>query len=117
MTFQEFMMLLGVTFASAMGQILLRKGASSWVSNQGPLRFITSVLKGPATPAILLVLGAPLLYWKVLETVPLSHAYAVTAFTGVLVQVGGRLFLKEKPASRVVAGALLCCAGIALWGL
>lgn len=110
-------MLIGVTVASASGQILLRKGASTWITNQGSLRFIISVLKGPATPAMLLVLGAPLLYWKVLENVPLSHAYAVTAFTGVLVQVGGRLFLKEKPTRRGIAGALLCCAGIALWGL
>lgn len=110
-------MLLAVTFASASGQILLRKGASTWTTDQGPGRFIISVLTGPATPAVLLVLGAPLLYWKVLENVPLSQAFAVTAFTGVLVQIGGRLFLKEKPTGRVVAGALLCCAGIAVWGL
>lgn len=117
MSIQEFMMLIGVTVASASGQILLRKGASTWITDQGAGRFVISVLLGPATPALLLVLGAPLLYWKVLESVALSQAFAVTAFTGVLVQLGGRLFLKEKPTPRAIAGALLCCAGIGLWGL
>ncbi len=117
MNVQEFLMLMAVVLASASGQLLLRRGASTWISDRGTLKFIFSVLKGPALPALLLVLGAPLIYWKVLETVPLSQAYAVTALTGILIQLGSRIFLKEILSLRVIAGALLCCAGIAVWGL
>jgi len=113
----EFLLLLAVVSASASGQLLLRHGAKSWVTRKGLLRFALSFIKGSAPLALLLVLGAPFLYWKVLETVPLSRAYTVTALTGVLIQFGGRFFLKERLSRRVVAGALLCCAGIAVWGL
>ncbi len=117
MNIREFLMLMGVVTASASGQLLLRCGAASWITQRGISRFIFSVLKGPSPPALLLVLGAPLLYWKVLETVPLSQAFAVTALTGILIQIGGRFLLKEKPSRRIIIGALLCCAGIAIWGL
>ena len=111
-----FLMLMIVVTASAAGQVLLRRGASSWVTDSGFGPFLTSFLKGPAPWALLLVLGVPFLYWHVLETVPLSKAYAVTALTGVFVQIGGRLILGERPGRRVLWGALLCCAGIAAWG-
>lgn len=117
MTLKEILMLSMVVLASAGGQLLLRNGARSWITTQGVLRFVRSFFSGSAPLAVLLVLGAPLLYWKVLETVPLSRAYTVTALTGVLIQVGGRFILREKPSRRIVAGALLCCAGIAVWGL
>jgi drug/metabolite transporter (DMT)-like permease len=117
MTSKEFLMLSVVVLASAGGQLLLRNGAVSWTTTQGPLGFIRSFFRGSAPFAVLLVFGAPFLYWKVLETVPLSLAYAVTALTGVLIQIGGRFILREKPSRRIVAGALLCCAGIAVWGL
>ncbi|RKX72200.1 MAG: hypothetical protein DRP60_14060 [Spirochaetes bacterium] len=117
MNSREFLLLLGVTAASAAGQLLLRHGAKSWITREGLLRFSLSFIKGSAPLALLMVLGAPFLYWKALETVPLTRAYTVTAFTGVLIQFGGRFFLKERLSRRVVAGALLCCAGIAVWGL
>ena len=117
MNIREFLMLMGVVTASAAGQLLLRRGAASWITDHGIGGFIFSFVKGTAPPALLLVLGAPLLYWKVLETLPLSQAYAVTALTGILIQIGGRFLLKEKPSRRIIIGALLCCAGIAIWGL
>ncbi|MCK5737299.1 MAG: hypothetical protein KAH21_12515 [Spirochaetaceae bacterium] len=117
MNLKEFFLLIIVVSASAAGQLLLRHGAKSWITHQGLIQFIRSFLKGSALPAALLVLGAPLLYWKVLETLPLSRAYAVTSLTGVLIQIGGRFLLKEKLSPRVITGALLCCAGIAVWGL
>jgi|GEM_PF-2230598 len=106
-----------VVIASAAGQILLRHGASRWVTGRGTAAFLGSVLRSTAVPALLLVLGAPVLYWKALESVALSRAYAVMSLTGVLVQIGGRWILGEAPSRRIVAGALLCCAGIAVWGL
>lgn len=112
----EFLLLLIVVAASAAGQILLRKGAAAWVTNAGFGCFLKSFFKGPAPWALLLVLGVPFLYWHVLKTVPLSRAYAVTALTGVFVQIGGRVCLGERPGGRVLMGALLCCAGIAVWG-
>ncbi len=117
MNSRELLLLLIVVTASASGQLLLRRGAKSWITREGLLRFTLSFIKGSAPFALLLVLAAPLLYWKVLETVPLSRAFAVTALTGILIQFGGRFFLKERLSRRVVAGALLCCAGIAVWGL
>lgn len=113
----EFLLLAGVASASAAGQVLLRMAALSWKTRDGIHAFIASFIRSAALPALLLVLGAPLLYWKALETVPLSRAYAVTALTGVLVQTGGTLVLKESISRRTIAGALLCCAGIAVWGL
>ena len=113
----EFLLLLIVVTASAAGQLLLRKGAAAWIVDRGVAGFLVSFFKGPAPWALLLVMGVPFLYWRVLETVPLSRAYAVTALTGVFIQVGGRLFLGEKPGLRVTLGALLCCMGIAVWGL
>ncbi len=112
----EFFLLLIVVIASAAGQILLRKGAAVWITDAGFVRFLKSFFKGPAPWALLLVLGVPFIYWHVLKTVPLSRAYAVTALTGVFVQIGGRLFLGERPGGRILLGALLCCAGIAVWG-
>jgi len=97
MNSREFLLLLGVTAASAVGQLLLRHGAKSWITREGLLRFSLSFIKGSAPLALLMVLGAPFLYWKALETVPLTR--------------------KERLSRRVVAGALLCCAGIAVWGL
>ncbi len=117
MNSREFLLLLVVVTTSASGQLLLRYGAKSWILRDGLLQFALSFIKGSAPLALLLVLGAPFLYWQVLKTVPLSRAYAVTALTGVLIQFGGRFFLKERLSRRVVAGALLCCAGIAVWGL
>lgn len=113
----EFLMLAGVALFSAAGQMLLRRAAGSWNTRAGITAFVRSFLRSTAIPALVLVLGAPVLYWKALETVPLSRAYAMTALTGVLVQIGGGLLLNEKPNRRSITGALLCCAGIALWGL
>lgn len=117
MTGPEFLMLAGVALFSAAGQLLLRRAATVWRTGNGLTAFIGSFLRSSALPALILVLGAPVLYWKALETVPLSRAYAITALTGVLVQAGGWMFLHEKVNRRHLAGALLCCAGIALWGL
>ena len=69
MNIREFLMLMGVVTASAAGQLLLRRGAASWITDHGIGGFIFSFVKGPAPPALLLVLGAPLLYWKVLTDV------------------------------------------------
>lgn len=117
MNLKEVLLILGVVFASAGGQILLRRGALRWVSNRGTRFFLRSVFFSEAMPALILVLGAPLLYWKALETAPLSRAYALTALTGVLVQIGAAVALKERVSRRFLAGALLCCAGIAVWGI
>jgi len=117
MTGREWALLGGVVLAASLAQVLLRKAAKAWVTHKGVGAFALSFIKGPAPAALVLALGSPILYWKALESVPLSSAYAVTALSGVLVQLGGRLMLRERPSGRIVAGALLCCAGIAVWGL
>ena len=113
----EFLLLMGVVITGAGGQLLLRRGASSWIVGRGFRIFLRSVIFSAAIPALILVLGAPLLYWKALETVQLSRAYAVMALTGILVQLGAAGILKERVTRRIWLGALLCCAGIAVWGL
>jgi len=117
LSIKEILMLSAVVLASAAGQLLLRRGAKFWITDSGLIQFIRSFFRGSAPAAVLLVFGAPLVYWKVLETVPLSRAFAFTSLTGVLIQVGGRFYLRETLSRRVVAGALICCAGIAVWGL
>ncbi len=117
MTVTDFLLLAGVSILSAAGQLLLRHAASSWRTGSGLGVFFSSILRSSAIPAALMVLGAPILYWKALETVSLSQAYAVTSMTGVLVQAGSRFFLGENVSRRQLAGAVLCCGGIALWGL
>jgi drug/metabolite transporter (DMT)-like permease len=117
MTLKSFFLLMAVVFATSGGQLLLRRGAVKWVTGKGVLPFIVSFFRSNAPAALILVMGAPLIYWMALKTVSLSRAYGIMSLTGILVQIGGRLLLKEKPSPRTIAGALLCCAGIAVWGL
>ncbi len=117
MNIKEVGLLTAMVLATAGGQLLLRRGVVDWETGKGVKVFLRSAVFSWASPAAVLVMGAPFLYWRALETVPLSWAYAFSSLTGVFVQIGGKLLLGERVSRRFLAGALMCCGGIALWGI
>ncbi len=104
-----------VILATAAGQLLLRLAAPKWISGRGIAAFLGSFFRSSGPLAAFCVLGAPFLYWKALETVSLSTAYITSSLTGILVLMGSKFLLKERPSKRALWGALCCIGGIAFW--
>jgi len=78
----------------------------------GAADFLHSLLK-PATSAGILLWGVELLAWMVvLEHVPLSIAFPLTALSYVAMVFAGALFFKEPVNFRHAVGACLITAGV-----
>lgn len=99
------LMLAASSVLAAVGQILLKLGASG---NQRLLGFLNLKVGMGLT---CYVVSAGLWIWA-LADLPLSRTYPFTVLTFVLVYLGSVLVLGEKLSYPLIAGVLLVCAGL-----
>ena len=109
--------LLAVPVLTALGQVLVIKGALRLIPDQGKTALVRSLVNAPLMGGALAVLGTPLLYFSALEKVPLLYAYSFSALAYPLVLLGARWFLKEKLTLRHWLGIVSVCAGLIVWNL
>lgn len=110
----KYLLLLLMPVMVTAGQLLLKKGISAIILNRGILAFVGSFLNLRIIAASLCVAAAPLLYINVLDTVPLSEAFAFNSLNYVLVFITGRVFLKERVNALQVSGVIMISAGFLL---
>jgi len=96
---------------------LLTAGAQLLIKGVAPELNLRSLFAPPLILGVLIALGAPLLYYRALEGIPLSLAFSLSALSYVWVPLGAVLFLKERVCRRQRAGIVLVIAGVLLWGI
>ncbi len=113
----SLLLLAAVAVLTALGQVLVKRGALLLDTRRGPVKLVFSFFNGPLMAGAAAVLIAPLLYFSALKKVPLLYAYSFSALTYPLVLLGARVFLKEKLNRRQWLGLAAVCAGLMVWNL
>jgi len=113
----SLVLLLAVAGLTALGQVLVKKGALRIISGRGMVLLVRSFFNIPLMTGAASVLAAPLLYFAALRKIPLLYAYSFSALSYPLVLLGARLLLKENLTARHWLGVASVCAGLVVWNL
>ena len=101
---------------TAAAQLLIKRAAVGLSLSSGIIRAIRSLLQPALVLGLVLALGAPFLYYRALQGIPLSLAFSLSALSYVWVPLGAVLILKESISRRQGAGILLIVSGVLVWG-
>ncbi|MDF2883609.1 MAG: transporter [Clostridiaceae bacterium] len=111
-------LILTSVFLGAIGQVLVKFGASNLTLNftsKDILSSILSILKNAPVMCGIISYGVSFLLWiKVLSKVELSYAYPMVSIGYVLVMVFSYFFFKENISFLRVLGVLFIIIGVVL---
>jgi drug/metabolite transporter (DMT)-like permease len=113
----EILLVLLTGLFTAAAQLLLKSTAAGIRLDRGIPGLLASLKDPRLTAGIILGLGAPLLYFRALLTLPLSLAFSLAALSYVWVPAGAAMLLRERIRPLQFAGISLIAAGLGLWGL
>lgn len=114
MIFQYIKLILMIILTS-LSQILIKTGSGKIRTGNGTGKFIRSFLNPYIIAGMVMVLGAPLLYFSALSRLTLNTAFSFNGLGYVFVIILGRTVLKEKISVFHIAGGLLILTGFIIW--
>lgn len=110
MTLQNLALTLVTVLAIGAGQVLFKLGATA--SNAEGASFLARYGNPWLVAALVLYVGATVLWVYVLKHVPLNVAYPFMGLAFLVVPVAAALFAGEPLAARHLAGGAVIAAGI-----
>lgn len=106
----SIILLVATIILTTIGQLLIKKGATSLDGNRGLIR---TILKSPwLMGGLFCALIAPLFYMMALREIPLSVAFPSMASTYVLVAAGAAYFFNEKMNFLAWSGVFFIVLGL-----
>jgi len=99
------------------GQVLVKKGMTGRQRGAGLTGLIRFFLHPLLLGGMLLVLGAPLIYIRVLADLGLSGAYGLNGISYIIVYALSRIVLKEEGSWLHGAGLILIAGGVFVWSI
>ena len=109
-----YIKLLVMIILTSLSQVFIKMGSGKIRTGEGLFVLIRSFLNPFIVTGMVLVMGAPLLYFSALSRLNLNTAFSFNGLAYIVVIILGRSILKEKISIFHIAGGLFILIGFVI---